>query len=137
MKKIALFLLFLSFESQADTLFKCAVDRVTANKGVRLNVIRNAAGGLRANLIFGTTVSGIMYSLKEIAPGRYRGTKDKETFWLLLRVSGSEMQNRSIKGFSSDLSVVYPDLNKKTGKAFYETRPTDDFVCGRQIATFR
>lgn len=122
--------------AQAATLFQCAVNNVVGYQGARINVIQNAKGQLRANLIFGTTVSGKMYSLSEIAPGIFQGAvkgKGKEKQTLKLFVSNVAMENNYIRGFVSQLEV-----SSISGQgASFKSSDADGFVCGKKIRNFR
>jgi len=145
MKKLSLFFatLALSVSTQAasDTVMQCAEGRVTALKGVRVNILEGRED-LRGNLIFGTTVSGTMFNLREVR-GNSRGfsayhgsirNKEKATFFL--RLTGDQAENRYIRGQLAELVVIYPDLNKASGYSEYKTTDKSQFVCGKQIAPF-
>ncbi|MFS4457610.1 hypothetical protein [Bdellovibrio sp. HCB2-146] len=122
--------------AQAATLFQCAVNNVVGYQGARVSVIQNAKGQLRANLIFGTTVSGKMYALSEIAPGIFQGTlkgKGKEKQTLKLFVSNVTMENNYIRGYVSQLEV-----SSSSGQGVsYKSSDADGFVCGKKIHNFR
>ena len=123
--------------AQAGTLFQCAVNNVAGYQGARINMIKNAKGQLRANLIFGTTVSGQMYSVSEIAPGIFQGTvkgKGKDKLLLKLFISNVSMENNFVRGFVSQLEVSYGD-SKQT--SYFKSSPEDGFVCGKKIRNFR
>jgi hypothetical protein len=128
--------LLLSVQANAETILKCAVKNVR-NEGARVNLLQSAGGNLRANLLFGATVSGTMYNVVEVKPGVYQGTiKGKEEFKLELTVSEVAAENRYIRGFKSSLSVEYPDLRKRSGRDSFTSTAGDEFVCGRQIRGF-
>lgn len=141
-KLISLITVFvaLSFgaQAQAETLLKCAVNNV-GTQGARVNVIRNAKGEVRANLLFGTTVSGQMYSVSEIAPGIFQGTikgKGKQKFWIKLFVSGAAAENNSIRGGKSQLEVYYPTVQAASGVGYFKSSEKDNFVCGEKVRRF-
>lgn len=129
----------LGFNAHAETILRCAVKKVSADgTGARINLIQNANGTLRANLIFGTTVSGTMYNITEVGPGVYQGAiKTNGKFWIKLAVSSSKAENRYIKGFKASLNVIYPDLRKRTGFGTFNSEASDEFVCGKQIRGYR
>jgi hypothetical protein len=132
--------LVFSAQAHAETILKCAVNNVVGYEGARVNVIKNAKGEVRANLIFGTTVSGTMYSVSEIAPGIFQGAikgKGKEKFWIKLFVSGAVAENKSIRGGKSQLEVVYPTTLVKSGMGHFKSFEKDNFVCGEQFRPFR
>lgn len=142
-KLISLITVFvtLSFGAQAHaaTLLKCAVNDVAGYKGARVNVIKNAKGEVRANLIFGTTNSGQMYSVSEIAPGIFQGAikgKGKQKFWIKLFVSGAAAENNSIRGGKSQLEVYYPTTQAASGVGYFKSSEKDNFVCGEKIRRF-
>ena len=49
----------------SKTIMQCAENHITTYNGARVNIIESNNGQLRANLIFGTTVSGTMYNVQE------------------------------------------------------------------------
>jgi hypothetical protein len=111
----------------AKTLFQCAVDKVVPG-GVRVNVIENN-GKIRANLIFGTTVSGTMYSVHETSGGYVGAIRNKPQFTLELTLSDTAVENANIRGSLSQLKAVYPTLNNDRGYDVIET----ELVCGTKI----
>lgn len=125
------------FNAMAGTVLQCAVKKVPS-QGARINIIENSKGQMRANLIFGTTVSGTMYTVTEVKPGTYQGTiKSDEKFWLKLSVSLIQSENRYIRGYKSSLEVVYPDLRKASGFSHFKSSEDDEFTCGKQIRGYR
>lgn len=109
-------------------LFQCAGDDVQA-RGVRVNVIENN-GLLRANLIFGTTVSGTMYGLKEVQDGYIGQIKNKPTYSMELKISNIQARNSNIDGYKASLKAVYPTLLNSKGFDVVNV----DFVCGEKIS---
>lgn len=142
-KLISLITVFvaLSFgaQAQAETVLKCAVNNVTAQQGTRVNIIKNAKGEVKANLLFGTSVSGKMYSVTEIAPGIFQGAikgKANQKFQLKLFVSGAAAENNSIRGGKSQLEVYYPTKQAASGIGYFKSSEKDNFVCGEKIRRF-
>lgn len=109
-------------------LFQCAGDDVQA-RGVRVNVIENN-GLLRANLIFGTTVSGTMYGLKEAQDGYIGQIKNKPNYSMELKISNIQARNSNIDGYKASLKAVYPTLLNSKGFDVVNV----DFVCGEKIS---
>lgn len=121
--------MILSTVANAKTvLFQCAGDDVQA-RGVRVNVIENN-GLLRANLIFGTTVSGTMYGLKEAKDGYIGQIKNKPTYSMELKISNIQSRNSNINGYKSSLKAIYPTLLNSKGFDIVNV----DFVCGEKIS---
>jgi hypothetical protein len=130
MKKYALALLIaMPALANAGTLFQCAVDSVQADRGVRLNVIENN-GVKRANLIFGTTVSGTMYAVEETASGLKGHIKNSPQFEMELIISSQQAENANIRGHRAVLRAIYPTLQNAQGFDVVET----ELVCGDKIA---
>lgn len=126
-------------QAQAETLLKCAVNNVSAQQGARINIIKNAKGEVKANLLFGTTVSGKMYSVSEIAPGIFQGAikgKVNQKFWIKLFVSGAAAENNSIRGGKSQLEVYYPTTQNASGIGYFKSSEKDNFVCGEKVRRF-
>ncbi len=110
------------------TLYQCAVENVDPD-GVRVNVI-HSKGKLRANLIFGTTVSGTMYQLNEIKNGYTGNIKNHPEYTIDLNISNKAGQNTNIKGKKAHLNAMYPtELNAKG----FDTIETD-LICGEKIS---
>lgn len=142
-KLISLITVFvaLSFgvQAQAETVLQCAVNDVAGYKGARVNVIKNAKGEVRANLIFGTTKSGQMYSVSEIAPGIFQGSikgKANQKFQIKLFVSGAAAENNAIRGGKSQLEVYYPTTQVSSGVGYFKSSEKDNFVCGEKVRRF-
>jgi hypothetical protein len=138
MKLIPLFLsLSFSLGAHAETVMKCSVNKLGPYKGARINLLQSN-GKLRANLIFGTTVSGTMYGIYHSGAGFYFGKNaGQKDAWLKLEISPVvTMKNNYIEGHLATLEVVYPDLNSKTGVSYLKTSTKDLFVCGKQINSF-
>ncbi len=110
------------------TLFQCAVDHVRGG-GARINIIENN-GVVRANLIFGTTVSGVMYAVQRTQDGFIGQIKNKPEFTLELAISRERGRNSNIAGYKAYLKAVYPDLNKSAGFDIVE----GPLICGEKIA---
>lgn len=126
-------------QAQAATVLQCAVNNVAADRGARVNIIKNAKGEVRANLIFGTTVSGKMYSVSEIAPGIFQGAikgKANQKYWIKLFVSGAAAENKSIRGGKSQLEVYYPTKLNSSGIGYFKSSEKDNFVCGEKFRRF-
>jgi hypothetical protein len=131
-------IVFLGAQAHAVTILKCAVKRVTADKGARVNLLQGSDDTLRANLIFGTTVSGTMYHVTEVRPGIYQGTiKGKKDFKIQLAVSDTPSENKYIRGYRATLEVTYPDLQESSGRGSFRSVGSDQFVCGEQINNFQ
>lgn len=109
-------------------LFQCAGEDVQAG-GVRVNVIENN-GALRANLIFGTTVSGKMYNLTEAPQGYIGQINNKPAFTMELNISNIAAVNSNINGTKATLKAVYPTLLNSNGFDVVET----NFICGEKIS---
>jgi|GEM_PF-2670345 len=124
---LVLLLLSLPLSVNAKTLFQCAVDNVVPG-GVRVNVIESN-GKIRANLIFGTTVSGTMYSVKETSWGYSGEIKNKPPFTLELTLSTTPTENANIRGSLSRLKAIYPTLENDRGYDVIDT----ELVCGTKI----
>ncbi len=118
----------LSVYANAETIYQCAVDKVVPH-GVRVNVIETN-GKLRANLIFGTTVSGTMYSVERTADGYAGEIKNKPDFTLALDITSNEAENSNIRGYRSHLKAVYPTLENENGYDVIDA----NFVCGEKIS---
>lgn len=129
--------IFVGLNASAETVLQCAVNKVPTS-GARINIVENDKGQLRANLIFGTTVSGTMYNITEVKPGVYQGAvKANDKFWIKLAVSEVQAENRYIRGYKSSLEVVYPDLRKASGFGVFKSKAGDVFTCGKQIRGYR
>lgn len=110
------------------TLYQCAVDKVESEDGARVNIIEHK-GKLRANLIFGTTVSGTMYTVTETAEG-FSGTIKRNPFFkILVKISEEPAQNANIDGYASSLEAIYPTALSPEG--FKELKI--NFVCGKKL----
>lgn len=120
----------------SKTVMKCAVGNVTGGDGARVNLIENEKGQTRANLIFGTTVSGTMYSVA-VDESTYKGSiKGKSAFVIELIVTNQAASNKYVNGYKASLKAIYPDLRNADGTGSVATSPSDQFVCGEQIAPF-
>jgi hypothetical protein len=131
--------LALGANAHAENLLKCAVTNVTAQQGTRVNVIKNAKGEVKANLLFGKSVSGKMYAVSEIAPGIFQGSikgKANQKFWIKLFVSGAAAENNSIRGGKSQLEVYYPTTQASSGIGYFKSSEKDNFVCGEKVRKF-
>ncbi len=123
--------------ASAKTIIQCAVGRVSGGEGARINLLQADDGSLKANLIFGTTVSGTVYHVLQTSPGVYQGQINaKPEFSIHLIVSPQISSNKYINGHKSSLQIIYPDLNSQTGKSSFKSSPTEDFVCGKKIGDF-
>jgi hypothetical protein len=110
-------------------LYQCAVDRV-GHDGARVNLIEKD-GVIRANLIFGTTVSGTIYNVKEMNRGYYAGQiKNKSAFTMELVITDKRARNDNIDGYESSLKATYPTLETSSGYDVVET----SLVCGEKIS---
>ncbi|MNT33204.1 hypothetical protein D3C72_1691180 [compost metagenome] len=104
-----------------------------------MNIIKNAKGEVKANLLFGTTVSGKMYSVSEIAPGIFQGAikgKANQKFQIKLFVSGAAAENNAIRGGKSQLEVYYPTTQAASGIGYFKSSERDNFVCGEKVRRF-
>jgi hypothetical protein len=110
------------------TLFQCAVDRVEGH-GARVNVIENK-GHIRANLIFGTTVSGTIYSVTKTNTGYAGQIKSKPGFTIELVITDKRDTNSNIDGYEAYLKATYPTLQNSDGYDLVETL----LVCGKKIS---
>jgi hypothetical protein len=129
MKKILLLGLLVSTHSfAAETLYQCAVDHVGSD-GARVNVTRNSSGKLRANLIFGTTVSGKMYNVQERSGGYSGEINGQSEFKISLEITKKPAKNSNIEGFESHLDVSFPTALNPSGKG----RANVDLVCGKKL----
>lgn len=123
------------------TFMQCAEKKITASKGMRLNVLKYADGSFATNLIEGTTVSGTKFNTKKTdgstneQPGTYEGTRARR-FTLTLVVKKSKAKNKYIEGYAADLEVNYPDLRRASGEDSYKSTDEDQFVCGEKINDF-
>lgn len=125
--------LLLASNAQAVTEFKCAGDDVL-DRGVRVNLNRSESGTLRANLIFGTTVSGTMFNVTEVSPGIFEGAiKGKPQFAIRLAVSSKPAENKYIRGAAAELEVIYPNQTVPTGISHLKTSAQQNFACGKQV----
>lgn len=121
-------LTFQSAASAGTTIYQCAVDTVVP-QGARVNIVENN-GAIRANLIFGTTVSGTMYDVTP-SPLGYSGTiRNKANFDINLAISTTRAKNSNIEGFKSHLKAVYPTLQNRFGYDVIDV----DLVCGQKIS---
>jgi hypothetical protein len=122
--------------ASADTVLQCAVNKVPTN-GVRVNLMKSVQGQMRANLIFGTTVSGTIYNVTEVKPGIYQGSiKSNEQFWIKLSISSTPAENSYIRGYKSSVQVVYPDLRKSSGFGTFNSVAAEEFTCGKKINSY-
>lgn len=128
MKILTLIALLVPFYASAKTIYQCAVDNVT-QRGPRVNIIENN-GSLRANLIFGTTVSGTMYKVSESDQGYTGKIRNRPEFTLDLVITQEKTENSNINGFRSHLKAVYPTFRTQTGFDIVDT----DLVCGEKIS---
>jgi hypothetical protein len=119
--------------ADSESVLQCAGNLVGSD-GVRVNLIRSAKSGLRANLIFGTTVSGQMYRVQPTAEG-FKG--DRQGLPMELRVSSSRARNKYIDGRKASLEVTFVDLRNPSGQGRHSTKLSDQFVCGKQIRPYR
>ncbi|MCB0370132.1 MAG: hypothetical protein KDD45_12090 [Bdellovibrionales bacterium] len=129
MKKI-IFLLALT-SSQillANTIYQCAVENVVPH-GARVNILENK-GKFRANLIFGTTVSGTMYSVEPSQFGYKGSIKGQPGFSIEIYVSSTRAKNSNIEGFAAKLNAVYPTLQNAAGF----NKVSTPIVCGKKIS---
>jgi hypothetical protein len=110
------------------TLFQCAVDRVEGH-GARVNVIESN-GGIRANLIFGTTVSGTLYHVEKTNLGYAGQIRNKPAFRLELVITGEPGRNSNVDGYKSYLKATYPTRKNRRGYDAVETA----LVCGEKIS---
>lgn len=109
-------------------LFQCAGDKVQAG-GVRINVTEND-NIIRANLIFGTTVSGTMYGIIESPEGYLGQIKNKPTYSMELKISDIQGRNSNIMGYKASLKAVYPTLLNSKGFDIVDA----NFICGAKIS---
>ncbi|MCX6123949.1 MAG: hypothetical protein NTV34_04260 [Proteobacteria bacterium] len=127
--------------SSSKTLFQCAVGKVQAEKGFRVNAIEGANGEIGLNLLLGSTVSGSKYQATKTAgsadefPGTYVGTRNPN-FSMELIVSKTKGENKYIRGFVASLDVVYQDVRNLSGQGVFKSDKEDDFVCGEKIGDF-
>ena len=121
-------LLALPLALPAKTLYQCATNKVSPN-GVRINVIESN-GKTRANLIFGTTVSGTMYSVEEGSRGYSGEIKNKPQFSLDLEISDTPARNANISGYRAYLKAIYPTMQNANGYDLVDT----ELVCGKKIS---
>lgn len=139
MKKVVLLMfIFMSTITlgASEKVAQCAV-RDVQNHGVRVNLLKMEDGQFNGNLIFGTTVSGTTYRLKEVSPGLFEGHILKQpTFTLKLSISSHPKVNAYVNGFASTLEAIYPDVTSGTGIGQVKTNAKDDFVCGKIISRF-
>lgn len=110
------------------TIYQCAVDQVEPH-GARVNVVENK-GLLRANLIFGTTVSGTIYNVEKTNRGYAGQIKNKPEFTMELVITNERDENSNIDGYKSHLKAVYPTLLNSDGYEVVETT----LVCGEKIS---
>lgn len=120
----------------STTVMKCAVENVHGYEGARVNVIQNAKGEVRANLIFGTTVSGTMYKAAQVDNKIVGAIRNKTQFTIEVALSNEAATNKYISGVKATLSAVFPDLRNANGIGSVVTVASDNFVCGKQIAPF-
>lgn len=121
----------------SKTVSQCAVNKIQASKGARINLLMKEDGEYKANFIQGTTVSGTAYRLVQVSPGVFEGTiKNKSQFTMKLKITSQGKANQYINGFASSLEVIYPDLNSSTGRGSVKTTASDEFVCGKKISNF-
>jgi hypothetical protein len=120
---------------------QCAVGKISAQKGFRINLTENSAGDLALNLLEGTTVSGSKYAAKKSSganseiPGTYEGVR-KDRFHLKLVVSKTKAANKYIDGYTATIEVNFEDLRRASGQNTYRSAKSDNFVCGKKIADF-
>lgn len=119
---------FISLSTQAETIYQCAVDNVVP-RGVRLNIIENQ-GQVRANLIFGTTVSGTMYNVDAYRLGYKGSIKGSPNFPIEIYISTTRAKNSNIEGFASQVKAVYPTQLNSSGF----DQVTVQLVCGKKIS---
>lgn len=139
--KFIFLITFFSFSSIAfgasKTIAQCTVNQVVDYTGARINLLQMKDGQLKANLIFGTTVSGTAYRVQEVSPGVFEGSiRNQPQFSIRLVISSKGKTNRYVNGFSSALEAIYPDVNSSTGKGSVKTTTKDNFVCGKIISRF-
>ena len=129
-------ILFYTSLLPAETLMKCAVNDMSS-RAARVNLIKDKKGDVKANLIFGTTISGTMFKVEETEDGLFVGSiRNKSEFWIKLDVSSTKHKNKYIDGYLSKLDVVYPTVLEPSGKKHLTTKKSDLFVCGKQIRNF-
>jgi hypothetical protein len=128
MRLLILSLGFVCSIAGAETVFQCAVNQVNPD-GVRLNVLESNKGA-RLNLIFGSTVSGTMYTVTKSRDGYLGTVKGHPEFEIQLMISQVIGRNSNISGYVSHLIAIYPDLNSSTGKGFVDL----DLICGQKIS---
>lgn len=135
---IMLFIGLLSLSALAETelIAQCAVNEVTP-RGVRVNLRQNSNGSFKGNLIFGTTVSGTTYQLKEVSTGVYTGSiKGKPQFTMKLIIGTKAASNKNVVGYASSLEAIYPTVLNEEGFKSLKTKSSDKFVCGKVIGRF-
>jgi hypothetical protein len=120
--------LFAVNANASTTLFQCATDNVRAG-GVRVNVLKSNNSLDRANVIFGTTVSGTMYVVGQTPTGYEGYINGKPEFTFKLVISQSGNINSNIDGYESELTVIYPTFQNAAGYKVVKT----NLVCGKKI----
>lgn len=128
-------LLLPAFAHAGETVYQCAVDKVDPD-GARVNIIVSNFNQLKANLIFGTTVSGTMYNVEvgytAFNQAIYTGVRkgdDVARIVITLEIR-TELENSNVRGRQAHLFAVYPDLNSSTGYSTIDT----DIICGEKIS---
>jgi hypothetical protein len=123
-------------DQTGKTFFLCSESAVSANKGFRLRVLKNADGTFLIELLQGNALTGTIYltkktsgSSKDLA-GRYSGLKDNR-FKMDLTVSDNQAKNPYILGYSSDVDTYYPSVRSKNGQEHFKTDAGLGFVCGK------
>lgn len=121
----------------SKTLAKCSVNKVGNYEGARVNLLETEDGKLKANLIFGTTVSGQMYHVTQVSSGVFVGSvKNQPQFRLKLVISTIGKANSYVNGYAASLEATSPSLNSSTGMKSVKTTANDEFVCGKFISRF-
>ena len=126
--------------SATKTLMQCAVGKVSALNGYRINVTENSSGELAINFLEGTSVSGTKYKATKVSgkagelPGEYEGSRG--AFKATLIVSDKKISNRYIEGFDSKLEITFEDVREPSGEKVYISERGDQFVCGKKIGNF-
>ncbi len=126
----------LTIPGVANAYMSCAVDKVNPGRA-RVDFQEEPDGTVRANLIFGSSGSGVVYTLVQTSPGLYEGgIKTQPQFKMKLFISQVSNDNNYIIGVNAKLLAIYPDASSKTGSSIVNVGEAEKFVCGSQAVVF-
>jgi hypothetical protein len=139
--KLSLLMMTLMLSSASfgasKTIAQCTVNKVSGGEGARVNLLQTEDGQYKANLIFGTTVSGQSFQVSQISAGVFVGSiRNKPQFPIKLVISSLGKVNSYVNGYAASLEAAYVDLRNPNGMGSVKTTDADGFVCGKIISRF-